>query len=273
MFEALWLFCDCMAASDDYQSRRQSWLQHRQASERVFIRLGNARLALGITEAVLAYLVFGRNSISAIWLVVPIVVFIFLAVWQSRVVRQRTLADRALNFYRRGIARLDDKWVGTGSFGERFQDSSHVYADDLDLFGKGSLFELVAETRTAAAEQMLASWLLSPATSAEALDAPRRSPGTARRAGPPGTLQLVGSRCSGGSQHRSARPMGRRAHRSFPVRTSSPAVPCSPASVFYYLSAFFAGQISPSLLIAVIVLDVSIGFYFAPESKDSSRGA
>ena len=45
------------------------------------------------------------------------------------------------------------------------RDGSHVYADDLDLFGKGSLFELVAETRTAAAEKMLADWFLSPAIS------------------------------------------------------------------------------------------------------------
>src|SRR5436305_2769140 len=116
-----------MAASDEYRSRQQHWLQRRKESERLFIRIGNARLALGITEAVLAYLVFGSGQIRAFWLAIPVVVFIFLAVWQSRVIRQRTCADRALGFYKRALARLDDKWVGTGSSGERFRDSSHVY--------------------------------------------------------------------------------------------------------------------------------------------------
>ena len=147
---------------------RQKWFERRQESERLFIRIGNARLALGIIEAVLAYFVFGRGQIPGFYLALPVICFIFLAVWHSRVMRGRTLADRALSFYHRGLARVEDKWVESGSSGERFRDASHVYADDLDLFGKGSLFQLVAETRTAAAETMLANWLLAPATIAEA---------------------------------------------------------------------------------------------------------
>src|SRR3954451_6717323 len=123
-----------MAAIDDYRSRIQTWSDRRQVSERLFIRIGNARLALGVTEAILAYLVFGRQLLSALWLAIPALAFAVLAVWHSRVIRQRTVADRALSFYARGLARVDDKWVGTGSPGDRFRDGSHVYADDLDLF-------------------------------------------------------------------------------------------------------------------------------------------
>ena len=46
--------------------------------------------------------------------------------------------------------------------GERFRDPKHVYADDLDLFGRGSLFELLSTARTGAGEAALASWLLAP---------------------------------------------------------------------------------------------------------------
>jgi MutS domain V len=157
-----------MAASDDYRSKRQKWSERRGESERLFIRIGNARLALGIIEAILAYFVFGSGQIPGFYLALPVLCFIFLAVWHSRVMRHRTLADRALSFYDRNLARLEDQWVGSGSSGERFRDASHVYADDLDVFGKGSLFELIAETRTTAAERMLANWLLAPATIAEA---------------------------------------------------------------------------------------------------------
>ena len=44
-----------------------------------------------------------------------------------------------------------------------------MYAEDLDLFGKGSLFELISSARTEAGERTLAGWLLAPAPLAEAL--------------------------------------------------------------------------------------------------------
>src|SRR6185437_7140260 len=43
--------------------------------------------------------------------------------------------------------------------GERFRDANHVYADDLDLFGRGCLFELLSTARLPMGESRLASWL------------------------------------------------------------------------------------------------------------------
>ena len=40
--------------------------------------------------------------------------------------------------------------------GERFRDDSHLYADVLDLFGQGSLFELLSIARTRTGEAKLA---------------------------------------------------------------------------------------------------------------------
>ena len=42
-------------------------------------------------------------------------------------------------------------------------DPAHPYAQDLDLFGKGSLFELLSTARTHIGEDTLARWLLAPA--------------------------------------------------------------------------------------------------------------
>jgi DNA mismatch repair ATPase MutS len=53
--------------------------------------------------------------------------------------------------------------MGKGATGERFNNPAHIYADDLDVFGRGSLFELLSTARTAAGEEALASWLLAPA--------------------------------------------------------------------------------------------------------------
>jgi hypothetical protein len=70
-------------------------------------------------------------------------------------------------FYQRGLARIEDRWVGQGETGERFSDPHHVYASDLDLFGRGCLFELLSTVRTRMGEDTLAKWLLVPASISE----------------------------------------------------------------------------------------------------------
>ncbi len=72
--------------------------------------------------------------------------------------------------YRRGIARIEDRWAGTGQTGERFRDPNHVYADDLDLFGRGCLFELLSTARLPMGENQLAAWLKSPSPRATILE-------------------------------------------------------------------------------------------------------
>jgi hypothetical protein len=72
--------------------------------------------------------------------------------------------------YRRGIARIEDRWAGTGQPGDRFRDPEHVYADDLDLFGRGCLFELLSTARLPMGENQLAAWLKTPSACASILD-------------------------------------------------------------------------------------------------------
>ncbi len=81
----------------------------------------------------------------------------------DRTLRARDAAARAVTFYERGLARIGDRWIGTGETGERFTDEKHLYANDLDLFGRGSLFELLSIARTRAGEETLADWLKTPA--------------------------------------------------------------------------------------------------------------
>lgn len=59
---------------------------------------------------------------------------------------------------------MEDRWAGSGTWGLNFLDLDHPYAADLDLFGEGSLFELLCAARTKAGEEALATWLLAPAS-------------------------------------------------------------------------------------------------------------
>ncbi len=92
--------------------------------------------------------------------------FIPLLKRHDRVIRARDAAARLVTFYEHGMARLEDRWAGTGDTGERFLDDEHPYAADLDLFGRGSLFELLSLARTRAGGTTLASWLKQAAAPA-----------------------------------------------------------------------------------------------------------
>ena len=153
-----------MTAVEEYEQRLQARQSRVVQHEKVHIRLGNLRLVLVVIGAVIAWGAFHKHMVSPAWLLLPAALFIAVTAYHSRVLRALDLARRAVSFYRNGLVRLADRWPGTGQSGERFDDPHHVYASDLDLFGRGSLFELLSTARTRMGEDTLARWLLSPST-------------------------------------------------------------------------------------------------------------
>jgi hypothetical protein len=147
---------------NEYLSRRDGWSQQKIAREREFRSVGNWRLAVAAVIAFFAWLAAGPHLISPWWLLLPLALFVWLAIRLNRAKYLKTRAARALRFYESGLERLDDRWAGAGNDGERFRSNEHVYANDLDLFGKGSLFELISTTRTAGGDAVLAAWLREP---------------------------------------------------------------------------------------------------------------
>lgn len=151
-----------MSPSEEYVQRlraRESKVAHY---DKIHIRLGNIRLMLALLAAVIAWAAFRWHDLSPYWLILPAALFIGIAKYHSRILQARELASRAAAFYKKGLARIEDRWAEIGETGERFDDPHHVYAADLDLFGKGSLFHLLSTARTRMGEETLARWLLSP---------------------------------------------------------------------------------------------------------------
>jgi hypothetical protein len=150
----------------EYLARLANRAAERDRLTGVDARFAHARLTTFAAAVVVAALVW-RSAAAAWWLLAPAVLFVWLVRRHDGVVRARDAAIRGIAFYDRGLARLEDRWAGTGEPGERFRDDGHVYANDLDLFGRGSLFELLSLARTRTGEETLARWLTSPADPSE----------------------------------------------------------------------------------------------------------
>jgi len=149
---------------DEYASRisslTQSIARHAKV-DRYFIA---AKLAVGLVIVIATVWLAKYHTAQIAWIFVPIAVLIVLFALHERVIRANRRCDRLMLFCQQGLARLEDRWAGTGQTGEQFLDASHPYARDLDIFGKGSLFELLCTARTRAGESTLATWLLARAS-------------------------------------------------------------------------------------------------------------
>jgi hypothetical protein len=126
-------------------------------------RIESIRLGLGGLFLITAWLCFGPFKWGLAWLCVPVLAFAALLVGHHRIRNQRIRAQRAVQFYQAGLDRINDQWSGKGTAGARFDVPHHIYADDLDLFGTDSLYELLCAARTQMGENSLAQWLLAPA--------------------------------------------------------------------------------------------------------------
>lgn len=155
-----------MTPLDEYARRKSARQQVVAARTRTHVRLGNAKVAIFI--AGLAYWAVTLNGVShSVVYTAGVAAFIALSIWHELVMRALARAQAAVTFYADGIARVEDRWTRIGQSGERFRDSDHPYADDLDVFGAGSLFQLLSGARTPMGEDRLAAWLSAPAEPAE----------------------------------------------------------------------------------------------------------
>ena len=162
--------CDATAPSEPHAEYTRRLATRSLEAERWGRRdrwLSHLRLAVFGLGALAVWFAFGPHTIDWIWVVPPALAFGLLLIAHDRVIQRRTRADRAVDFYRAGLARLEERWAGNGVRGEQYRDPRHPYAEDLDLFGEGSLFELLCTARTPAGEKTLARWLLEAAGAQE----------------------------------------------------------------------------------------------------------
>ncbi len=154
-------------AGRDARSRDVAHEERRAAA------VGTARLLVAVAVVALLVAMVWAHLPSAGWGAVIALVagFVALVVVHAGIHARKDRAAAALRFHERGLARLDDRWGEFPSTGARFLEGVHDYADDLDVFGRASLFQLIDATETRFGEERLAAWLAGGGASLDALRA------------------------------------------------------------------------------------------------------
>jgi hypothetical protein len=143
---------------------------HAACAEQDRLRRREGALPKVLVAVVLAGvvpLVFAFAYLHAAWLALPVLAFVVLVFWLQDLRSAARRNDYVIDYYRRGLARLDGRWPGSGGRDLYPAPPGHPYASDLDLFGEGSVFERLNTARTQAGAGTLAAWLLTAASPEE----------------------------------------------------------------------------------------------------------
>ena len=148
-------------------ARRLGERQQQLATTKVLHQRLWTYLIVVLACAGVGYGAFSSDEVSLPWLLLPLTIVLYTIHLLTNNARTHSRVLGIVNFYELGLARLHHQWQGRGVGGGEFLPDNHAYASDLDLFGAGSLFELLCTARTGVGRSMLAKWLLNPAECGE----------------------------------------------------------------------------------------------------------
>lgn len=103
----------------------------------------------------------GELASSWLWLALAsFVAFIIAAVKHQALQKQKEDAELLHRVNQRALQRYQDEWQSFSRTGQEFDTPEHPYGHDLDLFGQGSLFQMIQSTTTWFGYNTLGQWLL-----------------------------------------------------------------------------------------------------------------
>lgn len=161
-----------MSLTEPEQSRPSAFYNRRTgelraAADEIKNRVANHTLLLIVLALVCCFAlykgIFAKQR-SVLWLAAAVVP---PAVWILQ--RRQRLHHRSAqlcsiaDYYDRGTARLNRDWDALDD-GSEFVDAEHLYSSDFDLFGQGSMYQLLCSAQTQIGRETLAHWMKSPAT-------------------------------------------------------------------------------------------------------------
>ena len=147
----------------EYRARAARLRDDRDRVARRFGRVALLRLAGFIVLVAGIWLGFRGQALGP-WIAgAGLAIFVGAVSWHARLARRRGDCERAIEWYEAAERRLDSDWAGEGFDGANHTDPEHPYSGELDLYGRGSVFQWLCHAVSDAGRERLARWLAGPA--------------------------------------------------------------------------------------------------------------
>ncbi|HSC53549.1 MAG TPA: hypothetical protein VLC98_08020 [Phnomibacter sp.] len=155
------------AHSVDTSIYEQLLQQHRQQLKKYNERRSRISWARLTCIAIAVWLIYMQWPLHAWWQVLPSValfaLFLRLVVWSVNLAQQIQHTEQLIAINEDELKMAEGHFVHRYN-GEDFAPANHAYAQDLDLFGRASLYQYLQRTESFSGQQTLASWLVTPAS-------------------------------------------------------------------------------------------------------------
>ncbi|MEY3174683.1 MAG: mismatch repair protein MutS [Planctomycetota bacterium] len=157
-----------MAPSVRYQQRLEQILAETVLCERRDRRFVKIRTLLGLLQLGVIVLCVGESErVSWLWLLLPLAAFLAVLPFDRRCLRELQRLQAARRFLESRLSRLQRIFGADLPDGREYSSDQHPWTQDLDVFGQGSLFQMLNECRTQPGRRQLAEWMMTVPTADE----------------------------------------------------------------------------------------------------------
>lgn len=102
--------------------------------------------------------------------IVTVLLFLTLVLFQSKTTAKKKAVERFLNINKNELTVADDIKQNVYDSGQSHVDDQHIYTSDLDIFGEGSIFQMINRCATLHGNNLLSNWFSHPAGKSEIED-------------------------------------------------------------------------------------------------------
>ena len=143
------------------QLLEEATLSFKQLSQKSHV-IGSLRLVVALAILASIYFAFREKS----WLIAAIILLLLILFFYLVVIHKKTNLFRKIAQQKIAINENEIAFLEKNQFfsvnGEEFQDDTHPYSYDLDIFGSHSLYQYINRTHTFLGRKSLAAHFLSP---------------------------------------------------------------------------------------------------------------
>jgi hypothetical protein len=165
------IFNDTGSSREEYIERKNRYDAVKQAltKEINIISLSRAVVFFGGVGGTVYLYILHKYSYIPVTLLTSIFLFVLLINYHERLKENRNYADAICSINENSIKRLDGEWKSFEDTGEEFMDENHNYSIDLDIFGKGSLFQWINISSTYLGRRRFKEILAEPCKNADTI--------------------------------------------------------------------------------------------------------
>lgn len=141
-----------------YKNNIEKINEQLKSLEKKLIAFSIIRFIIVIIGLIAMYYYYKQDSIEGLGFSFLCTLFVFLIIvfFHNERINLKKRLLTMLEYYEKGIKRLDNTWKEFSDIGEEFIDKNHSFSSDLDIFGKKSLFQWINLTRTKFGRKKLA---------------------------------------------------------------------------------------------------------------------